>query len=89
MFLHIIGYLLYFYNILVSIYFILLTLMQFKIFNNDNEIISEFIKILGKVVEPIAKYIRKIVPKIHNIDIPLILLIIIIEVLKNICMSRN
>lgn len=89
MLLHLISYLLYFYNIIVSIYFILITLIQFHVFSSDNEIILEFIKILGRVVEPVVKYIRKIVPKIRNIDLPLILLIIIIEILRNICMGEN
>lgn len=89
MFLHLIGYILYFYNIIVSIYFILITLIQFKIFNNDNEIVLEFIKILGKIVEPVVKYIRKVIPKIRNIDLPLILLIVAIEILTNICIGNN
>ena len=87
MILHLLGYLLYCYNIIISIYFILISLVQFKIFKDDNEIISAFIGILGKMVEPIAKCIRIIIPKIHNIDVPLIFLIVLVEILKNICLK--
>ena len=78
-FLYIIYQILQFYKYAVIIYVILSMLISFNIINTNNRIISIVMDFLFKLIEPLLRVIRNVIPNFGAIDISPVILIIIIE----------
>ena len=78
-FLYIIYQILQFYKYAVIIYVILSMLISFNIINTNNRIISIIMDFLFKLIEPLLRVIRNVIPNFGAIDISPVILIIIIE----------
>ena len=71
-FAYIVFQILQFYKYAIIIYVIISMLVSFNIINTDN-------KIIFRLIEPLLRVIRKIIPNFGVIDISPVILIIIIE----------
>ena len=78
-FLYIIFQVLQFYKYAVIIYVILSMLISFNIINTNNRIISIVMDFLFKLIEPLLRVIRNVIPNFGAIDVSPVILIIIIE----------
>ncbi len=78
-FLYIIFQILQVYKYAVIIYVIVSMLISFNIINTNNRIISIVMDFLFKLIEPLLRVIRNLIPNFGAIDISPIILIIIIE----------
>ncbi len=78
-FLYIIFQVLQIYKYAVIIYVILSMLISFNIINTNNRIISIVMDFLFKLIEPLLRVIRNVIPNLGAIDISPVILIIIIE----------
>ena len=78
-FLYIIFQVLQIYKYAVVIYVILSMLISFNIINTNNRIISIVMDFLFKLIEPLLRVIRNVIPNFGAIDISPVILIIIIE----------
>ena len=78
-FLYIIFQVLQIYKYAVIIYVILSMLISFNVINNNNRIISIVMDFLFKLIEPLLRVIRNVIPNFGAIDISPVILIIIIE----------
>jgi len=78
-FLYIIFQVLQVYKYAVIIYVILSMLISFNIINTNNRIISIVMDFLFKLIEPLLRVIRNVIPNFGAIDISPVILIIIIE----------
>ena len=54
-------------------------LISFNVINNTNTIISIIMDFLFRLIEPVLKVIRMIIPNLGSIDVSPVVLIIIIE----------
>ena len=81
-FLYIIFQILQFYKYAVIIYVILSMLISFNIINTNNRIISIVMDFLFKLIEPLLRVIRNVVPNFGAIDVSPVILIIVIEALQ-------
>ena len=78
-FLYIIFQVLQVYKYAVIIYVILSMLISFNIINTNNRIISIVMDFLFKLIEPLLRVIRNVIPNFGAIDVSPVILIIIIE----------
>ena len=78
-FLYIVFQILQIYKYAVIIYVIVSMLISFNIINTNNRIISIVMDFLFKLIEPLLRVIRNVVPNFGAIDISPVILIIIIE----------
>ena len=78
-FLYIIFQILQIYKYAVIIYVILSMLISFNIINTNNRIISIVMDFLFKLIEPLLRVIRNVVPNFGAIDVSPVILIIVIE----------
>ena len=78
-FLYIIFQILQIYKYAVIIYVILSMLISFNIINTNNRIISIIMDFLFKLIEPLLRVIRNLIPNFGAIDISPVILIIVIE----------
>ena len=78
-FLYIIYQILQFYKYAVIIYVVLSMLISFNIINTNNRIISIVMDFLFKLIEPLLRVIRNVIPNFGAIDVSPVILIIIIE----------
>ena len=78
-FLYIIFQVLQVYKYAVIIYVILSMLISFNIINTNNRIISIVMDFLFKLIEPLLRVIRNLIPNFGAIDISPVILIIVIE----------
>ena len=78
-FLYIIFQVLQIYKYAVIIYVILSMLISFNIINTNNRIISIVMDFLFKLIEPLLRVIRNVIPNFGAIDISPVILIIVIE----------
>ena len=78
-FLYIIFQILQIYKYAVIVYVILSMLISFNIINTNNRIISIVMDFLFKLIEPLLRVIRNVIPSLGAIDISPVILIIIIE----------
>ena len=78
-FLYIIFQILQIYKYAVIIYVILSMLISFNIINTNNRIISIVMDFLFKLLEPLLRVIRNVIPNFGAIDVSPVILIIIIE----------
>ena len=67
------------YKYAVIIYVILSMLISFNIINTNNRIISIVMDFLFKLIEPLLRVIRNVIPNFGAIDVSPVILIIIIE----------
>lgn len=81
-FLYIIFQILQFYKYAVIIYVILSMLISFNIINTNNRIISIVMDFLFKLIEPLLRVIRNVIPNFGAIDVSPVILIIVIEALQ-------
>ena len=81
-FLYIIFLFLQIYTDAVIIYVILSMLISFNIINTNNRIISIVMDFLFKLIEPLLRVIRNVIPNFGAIDVSPVILIIIIEALQ-------
>ena len=81
-FLYIIFQILQIYKYAVIIYVILSMLISFNIINTNNRIISIVMDFLFKLIEPLLRVIRNVIPNFGAIDISPVILIIVIEALQ-------
>ena len=78
-FLYIIFQVLQIYKYAVIIYVILSMLISFNIINTNNRIISIVMDFLFKLIEPLLRVIRNVIPNFGAIEVSPVILIIIIE----------
>ena len=78
-FLYIIFQILQIYKYAVIIYVIVSMLISFNIINTNNRIISIVMDFLFKLIEPLLRVIRNVIPNFGAIDISPVILIIVIE----------
>ena len=78
-FLYIIFQILQIYKYAVIIYVILSMLISFNIINTNNRIVSIVMDFLFKLIEPLLRVIRNVIPNFGAIDVSPVILIIIIE----------
>ena len=78
-FLYIIFQILQIYKYAVIIYVIFSMLISFNIINTNNRIISIVMDFLFKLIEPLLRVIRNVIPNFGAIDVSPVILIIIIE----------
>tara|TARA_B100000963_G_scaffold358769_1_gene384240 strand:- start:762 stop:1049 length:288 start_codon:yes stop_codon:yes gene_type:complete len=78
-FAYIIFQILQIYKYSVIFYVIISMLVSFNVVNINNKIISIIMDFLFKLIEPLLKVIRNIIPNFGAIDISPVILIIIIE----------
>ena len=78
-FLYIIFQILQIYKYAVIIYVIVSMLISFNIINTNNKIISIVMDFLFKLIEPLLRVIRNVIPNFGAIDVSPVILIIIIE----------
>ena len=78
-FLYIIFQILQIYKYAVIIYVIVSMLISFNIINTNNRIISIVMDFLFKLIEPLLRVIRNLIPNFGAIDISPVILIIVIE----------
>lgn len=78
-FLYIIFQVLQIYKYAVIIYVILSMLISFNIINTNNRIVSIVMDFLFKLIEPLLRVIRNVIPNFGAIDVSPVILIIIIE----------
>ena len=78
-FLYIIFQILQIYKYAVIIYVILSMLISFNIINTNNRIITIVMDFLFKLIEPLLRVIRNVIPNFGAIDVSPVILIIIIE----------
>ena len=81
-FLYIIYQILQFYKYAVIIYVVLSMLISFNIINTNNRINSIVMDFLFKLIEPLLRVIRNVIPNFGAIDVSPVILIIIIEALQ-------
>ncbi len=81
-FLYIIFQILQFYKYAVIIYVILSMLISFNIINTNNRIITIVMDFLFKLIEPLLRVIRNVIPNFGAIDVSPVILIIVIEALQ-------
>ena len=81
-FLYIIFQILQIYKYAVIIYVILSMLISFNIINTNNRIISIVMDFLFKLIEPLPRVIRNVIPNFGAIDVSPVILIIVIEALQ-------
>ena len=78
-FAYIIFQILQIYKYSVIFYVIISMLVSFNVININNKIISIIMDFLFRLIEPLLKVIRNIIPNFGVIDISPVILIIIIE----------
>ena len=78
-FLYIIFQILQIYKYAVIIYVILSMLISFNNINTNNRIISIVMDFLFKLIEPLLRVIRNVIPNFGAIDVSPVILIIVIE----------
>ena len=78
-FLYIIFQVLQIYKYAVIVYVILSMLISFNIINTNNRIVSIIMDFLFKLIEPLLRVIRNVIPNFGAIDVSPVILIIIIE----------
>ena len=78
-FLYIVFQILQIYKYAVIIYVIVSMLISFNIINSNNKIISIVMDFLFKLIEPLLRVIRNVIPNFGAIDISPVILIIVIE----------
>ena len=78
-FLYIIFQILQIYKYAVIIYVIFSMLISFNIINTNNRIISIVMDFLFKLIEPLLRVIRNVIPNFGASDVSPVILIIIIE----------
>ena len=81
-FLYIIFQVLQIYKYAVIIYVILSMLISFNIINTNNRIITIVMDFLFKLIEPLLRVIRNVIPNFGAIDVSPVILIIVIEALQ-------
>ena len=67
------------YKYAVIIYVIVSMLISFNIINTNNKIISIVMDFLFKLIEPLLRVIRNVIPNFGAIDVSPVILIIVIE----------
>ena len=81
-FAYIIFQILQIYKFSVIFYVILSMLISFNVININNKIVSIAMDFLFRLIEPLLKVIRNIIPNLGAIDISPVILIIVIEALQ-------
>ena len=82
-FLYIIFQILQIYKYAVIIYVILSMLISFNIINTNNRIISIVMDFLFKLIEPLLRVIRNVIPSLGAIDISPVILILALMFFRN------
>ena len=78
-FLYIVFQILQIYKYAVIIYVIVSMLISFNIINTNNKLISIVMDFLFKLIEPLLRVTRNVIPNFGAIDISPVILIIVIE----------
>ena len=78
-FLYILFQILQVYKYAVIIYVIVSMLISFNIINTNNKLISIVMDFLFKLIEPLLRVIRNVIPNFGAIDVSPVILIIVIE----------
>ena len=78
-FAYIIFQILQIYKYAIILYVILSMLISLNVINNSNSLISIIMDFLFRLIEPLLKVIRKVIPNFGAIDISPVILIIVIE----------
>jgi len=78
-FLYIVFQILQIYKYAIIIYVIVSMLISFNIINNNNKIISIIMDFLFRLIEPLLRVIRNVIPNFGAIDVSPVILIIVIE----------
>ena len=78
-FAYIIFQILQIYKYAIIIYVITSMLISFNIINTNNKIISIIMDFLFRLIEPLLRVIRNVIPNFGAIDVSPVILIIVIE----------
>lgn len=71
------------YTWIVFIYVIMGWLVQFNVINTRNQIVAMIGNTLHRLVEPVLRPIRRIMPELGGIDISPVVLIIVLYFIRN------
>ena len=72
------------YIAVIIIYVAVTWLINFKVLNTDNQQARNLVELLGKATDPVMKPIQRYIPPIGGIDLTPLIVIIGLEILKNI-----
>ena len=75
------------YQFVLIIYIIATWLVSFNIINTSNRFVYSVMKTLYRLCEPSLKFVRQYLPSFGSIDISPIILIFIIQLIKNIILK--
>ncbi len=81
-FINLFGEILHLYSLAVIIWVIMTTLVSFKILNLSQPIVWKIMDVLNRLIEPALKPIRKRLPDLGGVDISPILLILLLNFLR-------
>lgn len=82
-FLQLLLTLIHLYVLVVVVQVVLSLLLQFNVINGRNELVSAIYGFLTKLVEPALARVRRYVKPINGIDISPLILILLLELLRN------
>ena len=72
------------YIAVIIIYVAVTWLINFKVLNTDNQQARNLVELLEKATDPVMKPIQRYIPPIGGIDLTPLIVIIGLEILKNI-----
>lgn len=79
-----VSQIIYLYNLILIIYIIGEWLINFNVLSTNNIYVYKVMHSLSKIVEPLLNKIRKFLPDLGGLDISPIILILLLNFLKNI-----
>jgi len=79
-----ISEIIYLYNLVLIIYIIGEWLINFNILNRNNKYINKIMYSLSKITDPVLNKIREFMPDLGGLDISPIILILLLNFVKNI-----
>lgn len=80
---HLIYNILSLYELIVFIYIICGWLFYFNILNQNQPFVRKAYEVISRLVEPVLKYLRKVIPPISGIDLSPIVLFLFIFFFKD------
>jgi YggT family protein len=83
-FINLINTILSFYSTAFIIWIIMWWLIRLQVINGYNQFIKRVMNFGGQIFEPVLKQIRKIIPSIGGIDLSPIVLIVLLNFVKEI-----
>lgn len=86
-FIDLIGSVIHLYTLVIIVWVVLSLLIQFDVVNRYNRLISQVFSVLGQLVEPalkpIRRFMRRILPQLFAIDLSPIILLLLLSFINN------